>query len=123
MYFAFLMANVFAIYLIVSGLFIITRGKSLPMILKDFFAHPAIVYLAGVILVFLGSTLLLQNNVWFSPVRTVVYVFGWLALIKGLIYIFFPKFLAGIPVQKLRPYFGFIGAVLMIAGIYLFYIL
>jgi len=47
-----LVAKVMGVYLIISGLFLLIRGKSLPMMMKDFFDHPAIVYLTGVILVF-----------------------------------------------------------------------
>ena len=50
-----LVAKILGIYLVISGLFLLIRGKSIPHLLKDFFNHPAIVYLTGVILVFLSS--------------------------------------------------------------------
>lgn len=58
-----LIAKILGIYLVISGLFLIIRGKTLAHILKDFFDHPAIVYLTGVILIFLSSIYLLQYNI------------------------------------------------------------
>lgn len=113
------LAKVFSIYFIVSGLYLIFKGKSLPMILKDFFDHQAIVYLTGTILLFLGLVLVLQNNVWDGSWRMLTTIFGWLALAKGLAYLFFPKFLADIPVKRLRPLMIMSGVILILAGGYL----
>ncbi len=117
---AFVVAKVFAIYLIVSGAFLVVKGKTLPVILKDFFAHPAVVYLTGVILVFIGSVMLIQYNVWSSSFKVAVTIFGWLALAKGLTYIFFPELLSELPVRKMRSWFGILGVILVTAGIFIF---
>jgi len=113
------LAKVFAIYFVVSGLFLIFKGKSLPLILKDFYDHPAVGYLTGTILLFLGLLLVLQNNIWDGSWRMLVTVFGWLALGKGLAYLFFPKFLSDIPVRRLRSLMVVSGVVLVAAGGYL----
>ncbi len=47
-----LTAKILGVYLVVSGLFLLLRGKTIPHLLRDFFDHPAIVYLTGVILIF-----------------------------------------------------------------------
>ena len=86
-----LVTKVLAIYLMVSGLMLLVRGKTLPIMLKDFFEHPAVVYLTGVILLFLSSMFLLQNNIWDGTWRTVVTIFGWMVFMKGLAYIFIPE--------------------------------
>lgn len=120
MEFSIVIAQVFALYLVISGVFLILKGKTLPIILKDFFAHPAIVYLAGVFLIFLGATLILQQGASDSTSGVIISTFGWLALLKGLTYIFLPKVLADVPVKKFRPWLGLAGVVIIVIGVLLF---
>ncbi len=115
-----IVAKVLAVYFIVSGVFLIVRGKTLPVLLRDFFAHPAVVYLTGAILVFLGALLLVQYNVWDGSLSMLVTIVGWLVLLKGLTYIFVPHMLAEIPVRKFRGWLGVLGAVLIVLGVFLF---
>lgn len=117
-----LTAKLFGIYLVVSGLFLIVKGKSVPLLLKDFFGHPATVYLTGIILIFLSSMYLIQYNIWDNTWKTVVTVFVWLVLLKGLTYIFFPKKLNEIVIRKFKNTFGLYGFVSVVAGLYLFFI-
>ncbi len=88
-----LVAKVMGVYLIISGAFLLLRGKSLPVMMKDFFNHPAIVYLTGVILVFISTLYLVGNNVWDGTWNTVVTIFVWMVLAKGVGYILFPEVL------------------------------
>jgi len=120
MEFALIVVKVFAVYLIVSGAVLLLKGKTLPLILKDFFAHPGVVYLTGILLIAVGAVLLLRYNTWTNTWRSFATVAGWLALFKGLAYVFFPNVLAEFPVQKMRGWFGAIGVALIVAGILLF---
>ncbi|KKS03922.1 MAG: hypothetical protein UU58_C0013G0009 [Candidatus Nomurabacteria bacterium GW2011_GWA2_41_25] len=117
-----LVAKILGIYLVVSGLFLILKGKTVPHLLKDFFDHPAIVYLTGVILIFLSSTYLIQYNVWDGTWKTVVTFFVWLVMLKGLAYIFAPQMLNEIAVKKFRNTFGIYGLAAVIIGLYLFFL-
>lgn len=117
-----LVAKILGVYLVVSGLFIFFRGKTLPHILRDFFAHPAIVYLTGVILIFLSSMYLIQYNVWDGTWRTLVTFFVWLVMLKGLGYIFLPKMLDEMAVKRFRGSFGVYGFVAIVIGLYLFFL-
>lgn len=115
-----LTSKILGIYLVVSGLFLILKAKTIPILLRDFFDHPAIVYLTGIILIFLSSMFLLQFNIWDYSWRTIVTVFGWLVLLKGLAYIFFPGSLSALAVRKFRGWFGIWGLAAIIIGVYLF---
>jgi len=117
-----LTVKVMGVYLVVSGLFLIVRGKTVPILLKDFFSHPAIVYLTGIILIFLSSMYLIQYNVWDNSWRTVVTVFAWLILIKGLGYVFIPQVLNEVSIRKFRTMFGVYGLVSVVVGVYLFFL-
>lgn len=115
-------AKVLGVYLVVSGLFMIFRGKTLPHMLKDFFDHPAIVYLTGAILIFLSVPLLLQYNIWDGTWRTVITLFIWAVFVKGVTYILAPDILRNMVTNKLMGALNLYGIVAVIAGLCLFYI-
>ncbi len=116
-------AKLLGIYLVISGWFLISRGKTVPNLLKDFFDHPAIVYLTGVILVFLSSLLIIkQGNIWEGSWRTVVTIFAWLTLLKGLGYIFIPEILRNFVSKKIIGVVNIYGVVMVVIGLCLFYI-
>ena len=110
-----------AIYLVVSGLFLVLRGKSVPLILKDFFGHPAVVYLTGIVLVFLSAMYLLQYNIWNNTWKTIPTIFAWLVLIKGVGYVFFPKMLNETAIKKSSQAFKLYGVASTVIGLYLFF--
>lgn len=118
-----LTAKVLGIYLVVAGLFLIIKGKTIPHMLKDFFDHPAIVYLTGVILIFLSSIYLLQYNIWDGTWRTLITLFVWLVMLKGLMYIFIPQALNEISVKRFRGVFGVYGVFAIVVGLYLFFLM
>ncbi|MEI6280830.1 MAG: hypothetical protein WCP17_02400 [bacterium] len=118
----FLIAKIMGIYLVVSGLFLVFKGKTVPHLLKDFFDHPATVFLTGVILVFLSSMYLIQYNIWDGTAEALVTLFVWIIMLKGLSYIFFPQMLNEIAVKKFKGSFFAYGAVAIFMGLYLFFL-
>ena len=118
-----LVAKVLGIYLVVSGLFLIFKGKTVPHLLKDLFGHPAVTYLVGIAMVFLSSMYLIQYNVWDGTWKTLVTVFVWAVMVKGILYIFAPQVLSEMTIKKSRGAFGLFGVVAVAVGLYLFLIL
>lgn len=112
--------KILAVYLIISGLFLLFKGKDVPHLLKDFFDHPATVYLTGIILIFLSSMYLIQFNIWDGSSKTLMTVFAWLVMLKGVFYIFAPRTLSEIAIRKMKKYFNIYGVVAIIFGVYLF---
>jgi len=117
-----LVAKVLGIYLVISGLVLLFKGKTIPHMLKDFFDHPAVVYLTGIILIFLASMYLIQYNIWDSTWRALVTLFVWLVMFKGLIYIFSPQAFNELTVKKFKSVFGVYGLIAILMGIYLFFL-
>ena len=115
-------SKVLGVYLVVSGLFLVFRGKTVPHLLRDFFDHPALMYLSGVVLIFLSTIFLLQNNVWDGTWRTVITVIAWTVLVKGVSYILFPGMLYRIANKKLFGFVNILGVIAVVAGVTLFYI-
>lgn len=119
---ALIVAKLLGTYLVVSGLFLIMRGKTVPHLLKDFFGHPAIVYLTGLVLVTLSTLLIIENNVWNGSWYSVISVFAWLVLLKGLGYIFFPEVLQRMARRRLAGSLSLFGLVAVIIGVYIFFL-
>ncbi len=117
-----LVTKILAVYLVVSGLFLIVKGKTIPHLLQDFFSHPAVVYLTGIILIFLSSMYLIQYNIWDGSWKSLITVFAWIIMLKGLAYIFAPKMLNEMAIKKFRGMFGTYGLIAIIIGIYLFFL-
>ncbi|MFA5745024.1 MAG: hypothetical protein WC887_02315 [Candidatus Paceibacterota bacterium] len=115
-------AKILGTYLIISGLFLLFRGKTVPDLLRDFFGHPAVVYLTGIILIFLSALLLVQNNVWDGTWRTVITIFAWLVMAKGIAYIFIPETLKKMVTKKILGMLNIYGLIAIVAGLSLFYI-
>ncbi|MDP4000804.1 MAG: hypothetical protein Q8P83_01020 [bacterium] len=112
-------AKVFAIYLVVSGVVLLLRQKTMVHVLKDFFEHPATMWLAGLILVFLGGFLVIQHNVWEGTLETWVTVLAWLVLLKGIAYLLVPDQLAKLG-DKLRALWAPAGLLVIVLGVWLF---
>lgn len=115
-----LVAKVLGVYLAVSGLFLIFRGKTVPHLLKDLFDHPAVTYLVGIMMIFLSSMYLIQYNIWDGSWKTFITVFMWAVMAKGILYVFAPQVLSEIAIKKSRKIFGIFGALSVAVGLYLF---
>jgi hypothetical protein len=114
--------KILGIYMVVSGLFFIFKGKAIPHLLKDFFDHPATVYLTGIILIFLSSMYLIQYNIWDGTWRALVTLVAWMVMLKGLAYIFVPQLLHEGTIRRFKGLFGVYGLVAVMMGLYLFFL-
>ena|SRR3989344_6028788 len=112
-----LIAKILGVYLLASGVALLFKGKTLTMVVKDFVDHRALTWLAGFVLIVLGGIMAFTNEGFGS---TWVMVFGWLVLIKGIIYIVYPEFLAKIALKSVRPFAAAWGVISIVVGIWLF---
>lgn len=115
-----LVAKILGIYLVISGFLLLVRGKSITSMMKDFYDHPALIYLTSTILIFISSLYLLQYNIWDGTSRVIVTIFAWSTFLKGITYIFFPKLLSDISIKKYQKYFALYGVIAIFVGLYLF---
>ncbi|OHA16166.1 MAG: hypothetical protein A3G52_04945 [Candidatus Taylorbacteria bacterium RIFCSPLOWO2_12_FULL_43_20] len=115
-----ILVKAFGIYLAVSGLFLLVKGKTLPLILKDFFDHPAIIYLAAMALVLFGSLIIVGTNTFETVEQGWLTVIGWIVLAKGLTYTFIPDAFSKLSVKKLRPWLIVWAIVAIILGVYMY---
>lgn len=115
-------AKILGTYLVISGLFLMIRGKTLPHLLKDFVGHPAVVYLTGAILIFLSALFLIQGNVWDGTWRTLITLFAWVTLLKGVAYVLFPDALHQTISKKVLGLLNLYGIIAIVAGVFFFYL-
>lgn len=118
-----LVAKIFGVYLVVAGLLLLFKGKSIPHMIRDFFDHPAVTYLTGIILIFLATMYLIPFNIWDGTWKTLITVFVWLVMLKGLMYVFFPRALSEFAIAKYRKWFGLYGIIAIVIGVYFFFYL
>jgi hypothetical protein len=64
-------------------------------LLDDLFKNAALTYLMGFTAVILGSVLVNYHNTWRKDWTVLVTILGWLALMKGVLIIAFPRFVQG----------------------------
>jgi hypothetical protein len=118
-----LVAKALGVYLVVGGLFLIIKGKTLPHLIKDFVGHPAMTYLTGALLVVFSAIYLLQYNIWDGSWKTPITVLMWLIFFKGVTYIFAPQTLGQMAIKKSRYLFNTYGLIAIVAGLYLFFMM
>jgi hypothetical protein len=57
----------------------------------DFIENAAVMYLGGVMALTIGYLILAFHNTWTKDLSVIITIFGWLALIKGLLILIRPK--------------------------------
>ena len=117
-----LIAKVLGVYLVVAGLFLIFKKKTVPQLVKDLFSHPAITYLLGAGMVVLSTLLLFKENIWDGTWHTVITIILWLVLLKGLFYIFAPQVLERMATKKFFQSVSIYGLIIIVCGLCLFYV-
>ena len=85
------LARFFAAYFLIIGFFIILRRQWLVNAHEAMMENKGIVLFAGIFTLILGLLLVLFHYQFTADWRSVITVFAWLTLIKGLFYLFLPE--------------------------------
>ena len=118
-----IVTQVLGVYFIVSGLFIMLRQRSLGVILRDLFAHRALTYILGVLMVFGGAGLIFANQAGMDSLSIFLVVMGWAILAKGLLYVFMPEVLHKTVKKMPRLTYQLLGLTIAAVGAYLVFFL
>jgi hypothetical protein len=86
------LAQILGIVFIVLGLSMILNKKWTALAIEEMIKNQGLVWLAGLITLMLGATIVTLNNVWTSGLPLLITILGWLTLIKGTIILVFPNF-------------------------------
>tara|TARA_B100000315_G_C14360632_1_gene488296 strand:- start:183 stop:566 length:384 start_codon:yes stop_codon:yes gene_type:complete len=87
---SFFLAKVMGLYLVLVVLAVAMNRKEYLKMLPRFIKNRSMSMLAGVFTLILGLLVVVSHNIWESDWTVLVTLTGWLTLVKGAMYLFFP---------------------------------
>ncbi len=85
------LAKVIGLYLLIAGLMLLIRRGAVGEVIDDITRSPALVAFAGSISLAIGLLLVVSHNHWSRDWTVVLTLLGWLALLQGVIRLFYPE--------------------------------
>jgi len=119
------LSRLIGLYCILAALSMMTHRQATLESVTALLHNPSMVFIVGIITLAGGLAMVLAHNIWSGgALAVVVTIVGWIALIKGLFFLFLPPEVeAGFFLQQLhyQELFYFYGAVSLVLGVYLTY--
>ncbi len=116
-------ARLLAPFFVIGGIAFLSRPEAFRAMAREFIASRVLVYLAGVLGLLGGTTLVLTHNVWALDWRLLITLIGWTTIIRAVITIFQPQLILSAGTKLLdhaNIYFG-AAAVDLLIGLILCY--
>ncbi len=85
-----LIARLLGPLLLVAGLTMLANPKALQDVAREFLASRALIFLAGILALLAGLAIVNTHNHWVAGWPVVITLFGWIAILGGIIRIGFP---------------------------------
>jgi hypothetical protein len=85
------LAKLIGPFALALGLVLLIQGEAFRALASEFLASPPLIFLSGLITLPAGIAIVLTHNVWTADWRVLITTLGWLAVITGLIRMFFPQ--------------------------------
>lgn len=82
---------------------------------------PGFILLSGYFAIILGMTILYVQSVWNTEWTTIITVIGWVACIKGILLIVFPKHMTKYSILFQTKYYNWVGIAIVALGLALGY--
>ena len=76
--------------LVVTGLMTLANPKALQEIAREFLASRALLFVAGSLALLAGLAIVNSHNIWIAGWPVIITLFGWMAIVAGLIRMAFP---------------------------------
>ncbi len=83
--------QIFSLLYISVGIGILINPGFYKKLFEDFIENTAVLYLGGVMALTIGYLILTFHNTWTGGLSVIITIFGWLALIKGILILIQPK--------------------------------
>ena len=83
-------AQVIGCYLFLMSLAMLVHQQRFKRIMHEFLGNSALVMVSGWLTLVLGLIIVVSHNVWVGEWPVVITIVGWIALLQGLMRIFFP---------------------------------
>jgi hypothetical protein len=85
------LAKIIAVVYVVVGLGILFNTAYYHKATHSYMKDSALMYQSGILALLVGIVLVLTHNNWVKDWTVLITIFGWLALVKGVVLILFPK--------------------------------
>jgi hypothetical protein len=77
-------AQLLGLYLGLSGVLMIVRERAMMVLVPKFVDSPPFLYFLGSLRVLIGLAIVLAHNMWIGTLGTIIYLVGWLTLLRGI---------------------------------------
>ena len=116
-------AKLFAVAYLAIGLGMLLNPKYYRAMMKDMMKSKGFMYLGGIMALMAGFFLVYYHNIWKESWTVLITVFGYLALIKGVLLLVAPEWFAESFADLLKKpkYFTAIGVFALVVGIFFGY--
>jgi uncharacterized membrane protein HdeD (DUF308 family) len=88
--FSLFLAKAWGLYILILSLALLFNRKNLKLVFEAY-RHSTTVFFSGVIELVIGILTVLTHNIWATDFRALITLLGWIALIRGILRLFFPK--------------------------------
>jgi hypothetical protein len=116
------LSKVIGIFFIITSIAYLINPHHCKKVIHDITSSYGLSAFCGSIGIILGTIIILCHNLWVNYLEIVVSLIGWLILITGLVFVFFPKSISH-RAKKMHHHHGliWINLILLLVGIFLSY--
>jgi hypothetical protein len=119
------LGRLIGLYCLLIGLTMVMRKQAMVEMVTALIHNPPAAWLAGLLAMTAGLAIVLGHNVWSGgALPVIITLLGWIALLKGLLFLLLPpEAEAGIFLQTLHyeQFFNIYTAISLLLGIYVSY--
>lgn len=83
-------AQLLGLYLALSGALMLVREQAMMVLVPKFVDSPPFLYFLGSLRVLIGLAIVLAHAMWIGTLGTVIYLVGWLTLLRGIAMLLLP---------------------------------
>ena len=117
------LSKLIGLYCLLIGLAMLTHKEGIGTAVKSIFHDPGLLLIGGLTAFMIGLATVLGHHVWSGAPAVIVSLFGWIALIKGIIFLFLPpaaapRYFAALRYEQL---FYVYAGLMLVLGAYLTY--
>ncbi len=119
-----LIARLIGPLLVMTGLIMLVTPQAVQDMAREFLASRALIFIAGVLALLGGLAIVNTHNVWTAGWPVIITIFGWLAVIGGIVRMGFPALTKSVGETMLARHAGLrVSAVIQLAlGLYLMFV-
>jgi hypothetical protein len=112
--------QIFGLAYVAVGIAGVTQQVSFQKLVENFTESPALLLLSGFLATVLGFLLVTFHNEWIMGWSVIITIFGWLALIKGIMILAFPGAFNGITksIVKSQKFMRWYAVFVLLLGIF-----